>query len=710
MYTNLDRNAIYKLHSITMAKESLDKMKLVHIHNELILAEKRNENILLPRMRRNVARYTGDFIPDVGADWDIILNEVYPIVQRNIPSIFFRNPRVFLKPRNKTFIAKRRDPQTGAMRSVQLDSGLAARTQEALLNYAIQEIKYKNETRKVLFDALIAPHGVLWHGYKGEFGMTDEQSLFIKDEQVFVRRVSPLRFLFDPAVNISNLDEARWVARSFDIPLEDLLDDETLDVDTKQIKGFLGFGEKIKSDDLLQKIKTGGQDRINASSRLNSNFEPLVDFADSEFRRSNKAKFVTIYEIFMRPTKKERKDGSKGNVILMTKEQFKELRMNSWPYKAEGWPAKILQFNELPDSTFGLDDVSTYASIIDNKNIIRNLQLRNAQENSKVWVALAKDGQDETNIEKVQSGDQTIILFEGETVTGKMQVSSPSGGASNELYLIDGRMDKELQDKAFVSDLQKSILQSGEESATSVRERAAGGSVRPAFRQDLMSDFLSDSLHFLNQLLKQFMPYKEAVRIVGSLDIEWSENPTKEEIQADTDVELDVISMLPENPEKEARELQTILQLAIQSLTIPEVRQKIAQEGVTFNISPLIQQLLLRLKIRDPEVFRKIRQEESMGFASVAELRAAQENVQAAIQGQQPPSPPAEGQDHKARLAIYQSINQLLEALQQQSDVLTSLIQAQQAIAAEEEQRKAPKAGRSAPKASFSKQGVIAGI
>ena len=246
MYTKFDRNTSYKLCYITMATDSLDKMTLVRIHNELILAEKRNENILLPRIRQNIARYTGDFIPDIGANWDIILNEIYPIVQHNIPSTFFRNPRVFLKPRNKTFIAKRRDPQTGGMKSVQLDSGLAARTQEAILNYAIQEIKFKNETRKVLFDSLLSPHGVLWHGYKGEFGMTDEQSLFIKNEQVFVRRLSPLRFLFDPAVNISNLDEARWVARSFDIPLDDLLDDDDLDVDKTQIKGFLGFGEKVK--------------------------------------------------------------------------------------------------------------------------------------------------------------------------------------------------------------------------------------------------------------------------------------------------------------------------------------------------------------------------------------------------------------------------------------------------------------------------------
>ena len=36
------------------------------------------------------------------------------------------------------------------------------------------------------------------------------------------------------------------------------------------------------------------------------------------------------------------------------------------------------------------------------------------------------------------------------------------------------------------------------------------------------------------QLNKQFLPFKEAVRIIGSLDIEWSEKPSKEELQART--------------------------------------------------------------------------------------------------------------------------------------------------------------------------------
>jgi hypothetical protein len=673
-----------------MAKsERLDKKVLMRLHNEIKLAEKRNEAELLPVINENIARYTGRYIPNVGVDWDIILNEVYPIVQFNIPSIHFRNPRAFLKPKHKNFIAKRRNPQTLEMEEVFLDSGKSARTQEAILNYTIPEIEYKKELRKVLFDALLAPHGVLWHGYKGEFGMTEEQSLTIKKEQVFVKRISPLRFLFDPAVNIANLDEARWIARSFDIPLMELVEDDTLNV-TKEIKGKIGFGQSFMVDEKGNFVQSNATDKLPNTSRV----KPLLEFADKDFRDSRDSRFVTMYELFLRPTKKQKRDGEKGKLILLTDEQFEDLRNNKNPYKYDSWMAKILEFNSLSDATFGLDDVSTYKSIADNKNIMRNLQIRNAQENSKVWVFLAKEGTSEEDIEKVKVGDQTIVTFDGDSIHNKAQVSSAGLAASQELYLIDTRLDRELQDKSFVTDQKRGFLQSGEESATNAKIRAMGGAVRPAYRQDIMADFLKDSYGCILALLKQFMPIKEAVRIMGTLDVEWSDNFTKEEIQAPVDVDIDAISLQPENPDKEIQELTVILNLMQQAIANPALERKLLQEKKTFNIAPIINQLLFRLRIRDPEIFRNIRPEEQMGFVSVAELQAAQQNVIAAIQGEEPPSPPAPGQDHKARLEMYTAIFNLLQALGIQADILQRLIEQQQLIFEEETKVRAPRAGQ----------------
>ena len=204
--------------------EKISKDRLLTLKNEIKMAETINREELEPIIQESLQRYIGTFVPSFGANWDIILHEVYPIIQNNLPSIFFRNPRAYLKPRNKTFIAKKRDPVSGKMVEVELDSSKSAKTQEDLLNYLITEIGYKKEVRKVLLDALLFPYAVLWHGYKGDFGMTEEQSIYIESERIFVKRISPLRFIKDPSVTMSDIEEARWVGRIIDIPLNDLFD------------------------------------------------------------------------------------------------------------------------------------------------------------------------------------------------------------------------------------------------------------------------------------------------------------------------------------------------------------------------------------------------------------------------------------------------------------------------------------------------------
>jgi len=679
-----------------MAEVKLSETEFKVLLDEIRMAEARNEQELEPQMRESLERYTGVHVPDIAVDWTLVLNEIYPVIQYNLPAIFFRNPRAYLKPREKTFIAKRRDPITQKMEEIVLDSTKSARTQESILNYEIVKIRYKQETRKCLFDGLLFRFGVLWHGYKGDFGLTDENSIFIRKENVFVKRISPLRYIFDPSVRLTDLEEAKWVGRVVDIPLVDLLEDDSLDVDKNFIKGKTGYGEKIGTKKLIEAIKLHGKDYLKNSSPL----KPMLDEASNFFRDSPHSKFVRAYEILHRPSPKEKRNGEKGKLILLTFEQNKPLKTNGWPYKAEGFPPKILYFNEVPDQPFPMGDPETYKSVADHKNLVLNQQIRNAEQTNKIWVAInKKHAANEEDIDKVQHGQSTVVTFEGdEDVRTKMAIYNAAGMASAELYQLDQRIDRNLQDKSGVTDLKRGFLQSGEESAESVRLRALGGSARPMYRQDIMLDFLRDSLSYLNDLIKQFTPIRKAVRIIGSPDVEWSDDFTEDEIQADVDVEIDPISVLPENPQDELQQLGQALDMAINALTNPAVMTKIQQEGKTLNLSPLIEQILSRMRLKDPDIFRNLTAEESEGFVSVSEMKAAQANVQAAMQGAEIPSPPEAGQDHRARLSIYTAVSELLRQLGQVSDLLEQLIMLQVQTMEEEE----TKTGEKVPKAKTS--------
>lgn len=683
-----------------MADDKLSQEELLQLKMEVKMCEKYLEQELTPTIQENLERYTGHHIPNMAVDWDVILNEFYPIIQYNLPSSFFRNPRVFFKPRQKTFIAKKRNPMSGAMEEIEMDSTKSAKTQEGLLNYILEEIKYKKEVRRVNFDAHLMPYGVLWHGYKGDFGMTEEQSMFIRKESLFVKRISPLRFLYDPAVTIANLDEARWTGRSFDVPLQDLIEDDTLDIDKTQLIGKVGFGEKVGTKDAMTSMAMA-QNGTDFLKVFQSGSRALIEYTSDAYRKSKSVRFVTCYELFVRPSKKQARNGEKGKVVLLTDEQTKPLRVSKWPYKIDEWSTEILQYNEVQDSKTGLDDFRTYSSVADQKNILTNEFIRNAKQLNKVWVGIAKEGMSaEEDQQKIRDGRNTVIFFDGDNVTGKMTVASGAGGASTDLPTAITMTDTNLQNASGMSDLKRGVQpKSGEESAESVQIRSAGGGARPAYRQDIMQEFLKASCLKLNHYNKQFMTIKEAVRVMGSMDIQWTDKPSKEEIQADVDCEMDIYSMLPENPEQEMKEFQMALQMGIEALTNPPVAQKLAQEGYTFEMAPLVEQILLRLKIRNPDVFRHLKPEESQGFAPVAELRAAKDNVNAALAGSdQLPSPPAEGQAHGARLEIYSEISDIIQHGMQSGmihpdnkaiQILQQLIQVQTALLQEEQSKQA---------------------
>ena len=65
--------------------EKIKDDRLVAILNEIKMAEAFNDEELRPRVQEATERYLGRFLPSIGTDWDVVLNEVYPIIQFNLP-------------------------------------------------------------------------------------------------------------------------------------------------------------------------------------------------------------------------------------------------------------------------------------------------------------------------------------------------------------------------------------------------------------------------------------------------------------------------------------------------------------------------------------------------------------------------------------------------------------------------------------------------
>jgi hypothetical protein len=611
---------------------------------EIELAKKLNREYLLPKLKAWYKRYIGEYKPEIGEDFTIILNEIYPIIQWQIPSIFFRNPKAYVKPRKKTHEVIKKDPITGMEIPVQIDVNKSAKTQENLINFTYKDIKYKKYVRSVLSDALIFNFGVLWHGYKGDFGVNEEGSLTIKKEKVFVSRISPMDFIFDPKVNLNNLESAEWSGRILRRPKEE-----------------------VYSDKKYKIPKT-----VNKKSENGLKYEDMTGFelklSDEDVKKLGET--VELQEIYYR------EDGE-WRILVYCEGIEEPIRDDKWDCICDSFPSKILQFNELNESRYPLGDIETYKDIADQKNAIVNLQIRNAGQNANNIVVISKTGTDESEIDDIKEGRGNILTIEDDgDVRQKVSSITTGGGASSELYMLDTRIQTNLDEKSGVSDIKKGTLRSGEESATSVKYRMAGGNLRTSDRQEKMGEFLQESTEYLLGLIKKFMPYKDAVRIVGATDIEWSENFTQDDISAPTDVEIDIFSMIPEDPQQELAVFNNMLGMLSNMLLNPQMNAKILQEGKKINISPLIEQILYRNKVTVNGVFETLKPQDTQGYASVEQIKEAQANVASVLTGQNIPFPPQETDDHRAKLEIYGLVDAIMTAMGQQNEAIQQLIQA----------------------------------
>ena len=156
-----------------------------HLFDEINLCEKLIDTELRPKMDEAMKRYIGEYIPQNADDWDVLINEIYANVQLNLPSTFFQTPRVYCRAKNKNYIAKELDPVTGRKIPVLKDSQKSSVTQEAVMNYLIQENNYKDEVRKVNLDAHLFPYGASWKGYYGDFGIGDDGTIDFGKKKLF---------------------------------------------------------------------------------------------------------------------------------------------------------------------------------------------------------------------------------------------------------------------------------------------------------------------------------------------------------------------------------------------------------------------------------------------------------------------------------------------------------------------------------------------
>jgi hypothetical protein len=302
-------------------KRWLDRVKFARDTQE----NKINDNIDLSYKYYQGKHWGHNIEDDLLYNDEIVDNMVYTAVATIKPSIILGRPKVFVKPK-RSQISTRQGP---------IDATSAALRMEGLTSFLLDELEIQGELEKCVVDALLAPQGYVMVGFEGRAIENDLVSM-IRNEEIFVRRISPKDVIRDPEATDHDLKDDKFICIKWVKTLEEIKDDPNL---------------KNTSD-----LKPNSLVEPNKKDMLGSfTIKRFEDDADSAFTsEENDLARVEGYDVWDR-------EKQTFKVVVLTHDKF--LRDdNEWPTKFDRFPVEPIWFNFNPDETHALADTDVYLS------------------------------------------------------------------------------------------------------------------------------------------------------------------------------------------------------------------------------------------------------------------------------------------------------------------------------------------------------------
>jgi hypothetical protein len=551
---------------------------------QLKMAIAKRDRKFTPVANKTKRYYKGQVRPE----WDedetgTTVNMTFSNIEISKPSIFFRNPRIFVKPTQETFMLGNGE---------QLDGQKAASLLEDAANYVAYSIRLKRIIKQVRNDALILTYGVIFTGYEGEVGINEQGEEYVKEDSIFSTRVSPYHFLVDPeCTDCLTFKDARWVAREIPIRYSDFKEDDWYENKDDVEASSTGYDEKItKSDDKV----------VN-----------LIDFAGKNYSESDDAKRITLYEMWIKPTpaqKRKLKPGEPGGkVVVLSMSGKKAHKVIRWPYKIKWYPFRGLAFFVDNDEFYPISDIAQYEQQLDELSALRTAQLSYVKQFSKPKILIDKTMfDDEEEITKLN--EDTSGPFIGVNGNPKQEGVLVIGQSSapNDLFMVDTKVKGDIDMVSGNTDMNRGMPVPGVDTATEATQIGGLGGLRYVEKKDEMADFYSDVARTIVQLVKQFWTTDTMVRRLGTIQPEWSDNFSAEDIQIEDDVEVDIGEMVPINEVIRKKQALEFLELVGKGATEPGIKMKLAEEGYELNLAEAVKEAVIAFGIKNDKVIQRI--------------------------------------------------------------------------------------------------------
>ncbi len=533
--------------------------------------------------RRYVDMYKNKFSAASGMDPlsesnRIDVNVVYPIVKSLIPNLYFRDPKVFVRPQEDEItipvleqdemgnMQEVIDPETGMPMFRTFNASDSAHKFEGRLNINIKAANLKYETKSAILDAHLMFYGAIKCGWGNDQGVASmgEGAPPSMDEDVhenmaYAVRLKPWDVIVDP----TDFYKPKW------IPIRYCVEPEQLKADTR-LQNTEGLTGKTSLDDK------------NKSEKY-------------KYLKPDDMKYVEYYELYIKPCAAY----PQGRFMMLTEEMKTAFMFDgAWPYaKARTFPVKLLYFNPDPNGDFPIPDVRYYAMQQKAKVNLRNTAYEHVQRSlPMIVVSTAGLKNDQTLKNQLTSNQIPRVITTQQPRADNVIGSYTPPALGNDFYNLDALIDNDVSRMTGMISPVSPSTEGQDQLASALKLAASGESIRQNERADIVTDFISDIITFWACLYQEFLTPGGFTMVEGD-KIPIPLHP--EEIQGKFSYEIKPFSMSYEDPAILRKQYVDLLNL----LSSPEARLALAEQGVRVNLAHILKRILETYQERDVENF-----------------------------------------------------------------------------------------------------------
>jgi hypothetical protein len=485
------------------------------------------------------------------AEGVVPVNIIYALGRSMIPQIYFRNPRVNIKPRRPGY-------------------AMHARVLERIDNYLINETGLKHQLKRCILDCYLCGRGPGIVGYDSEYGfnpsfLSDELADLsltqfnksgqkieyvdnIKAGYPWFMRANPSDFIVPWGT--SAWDEARWYALRKMRPLRDIKEDPKY-TNTASLKAPF-------------------------KSALDKSTEAAANNATKNYEEDSQNEWAELWEVH---------DKRSGLIYALTLDHDKFLRIDKDYLQVEGLNADVLGFNEDPDYFWWTPDCRLVEVQQLEMNDIRTMAKKHRR------VALLKVLYDRGML---SDKDEITKLLDGDPKAAVAIDAGVNGDVRKAVALFQSHVPPDLlsaarevrEDVREIVGFSRNQMGSFEESsgrrtAHEAEIVRAASMIRIDERRDTVADFLERIMRKENQLIFDNWSAERVIDIIGPNGVRYWVRFTGKEIKGEFTYGVNPEETIPEDKRTRREEALQFMQVAA---NVPGLDMKYLLESYADNL------------------------------------------------------------------------------------------------------------------------------